>query len=218
MYQDKEMDEDITTAIFDQAAVGIAQIETQTGKFIRINQKYCDIVGYQKEDMSGATFMEITHPDDLQEDLNNMEKVKNSVINEFSMEKRYFHKNGSIVWVNLTVSPMGNVLNKPTHHIAVIQDITRRKEVEAERSKLEKMLSLQNEELIKKTADLQSTLEEIKILKGIIPICSYCHSIRDDEGAWDRFEAYLSKYTDAEFSHGVCPDCLPKVRADAGLD
>jgi len=212
------MDVAITTAIFDQAAVGIAQIETQTGKFVRINQKYCDIVGYRKEEMNGATFMEITHPDDLQEDLDNMEKIKNGTINEFSMEKRYFHKNGGIVWVNLTVSPMEKKESRPTFHIAVVQDISRRKQAEAERRKLEKMLSLKNTELVRKTAELQSSLEEIKILKGIIPLCSYCHSIRDEGGAWDRFEAYLSKYTDAEFSHGICPNCLPKVRAESGLD
>ncbi len=59
---------------------------------------------------------------------------------------------------------------------------------------------------------------EIKILRGIIPICSYCHSIRDEEGAWDRLEAYLSKHSDAAFSHGICPKCITKARADAGLD
>ena len=60
--------------------------------------------------------------------------------------------------------------------------------------------------------------EEIKTLEGIIPICSYCHNIRSDEGAWDRIEAYISKHSEAEFSHGICPDCLVKARSDAGLD
>ena len=64
---------------------------------------------------------------------------------------------------------------------------------------------------------LQEALNEIKTLKGIIPICGYCHSIRDDEGAWAMLEAYLSKHSDAEFSHGICPECLDKVRLDAGL-
>ncbi len=57
-----------------------------------------------------------------------------------------------------------------------------------------------------------------KTLKGIIPICSYCHSIRDDQGAWDRVEAYLSKHSDAELSHGICPKCLGKARLEFGLD
>lgn len=62
------MDEDIATTILEQAAVEITQIETQTGKFYGINQRYCNIVGYIKQDMTETTFMEITHPVDIQED------------------------------------------------------------------------------------------------------------------------------------------------------
>ena len=64
---------------------------------------------------------------------------------------------------------------------------------------------------------IQSALNEIKTLKGIIPICSYCKQIRDEEGAWDRMEAYLSKHSDAKFSHGICPKCESKTRLEAGL-
>jgi len=71
------------------------------------------------------------------------------------------------------------------------------------------------ERLIEK---LETALTEIKVLQGIIPICSYCHSIRNDKGAWDQIEAYLSKHSDAKFSHGICPNCIDKVREDAGLD
>lgn len=59
---------------------------------------------------------------------------------------------------------------------------------------------------------LLDALKEIKTLRGIIPICSYCHNIRDDDGAWDRLESYISKNSDAEFSHGICPNCLEKVK------
>jgi len=65
---------------------------------------------------------------------------------------------------------------------------------------------------------LKEAINEIQTLKGIIPICSYCHSIRDDEGAWSQLEAYLSKHSEAMFSHGICPKCMAKARADAGLD
>jgi hypothetical protein len=73
------------------------------------------------------------------------------------------------------------------------------------------------EQIALRTKVLQQALDEIKTLKGIIPICSYCHSIRNDEGAWDQLEVYLSKNTDAALSHGVCPKCVPKVRAEFGL-
>ena len=66
--------------------------------------------------------------------------------------------------------------------------------------------------------ELEDKLDEITVLQGIIPICSYCHSIRNDKGAWDQIEAYLSKHSDAKFSHGICPNCIGKAREDAGLD
>lgn len=69
-----------------------------------------------------------------------------------------------------------------------------------------------------KNENLQNALDEINTLRGIIPICSYCHSIRDDEGAWSQMEAYISSHSDAKFSHGICPKCEAKVYADAGLD
>lgn len=60
--------------------------------------------------------------------------------------------------------------------------------------------------------ELQNAINEIKALKGIIPICSYCHNIRDNEGAWNMLEEYISKHSNAEFSHGICPSCLTVER------
>ena len=117
-------------AVFEQAAVGVALTEAKTGQLFRVNQKYCDIVGYTQEEMVGTTFMEITHPDDLQLCLDNMERRMRGEIRDSTIEKRYVRKDGSIVWVNLTLSPMWGVGEKPTYHIAVVEDITRRKQVE----------------------------------------------------------------------------------------
>lgn len=122
--------EELFRAIFEQAAVGVAQIVSRTGKFVRINQRYCDIVGRTREEMERRSFQEITHPEDLQEDLNNMKLILEGKIREFSMEKRYYHKDGHVVWVNLTVSPMWKVGEEPGFHIAVVEDITARKKAE----------------------------------------------------------------------------------------
>ena len=73
------------------------------------------------------------------------------------------------------------------------------------------------EELTHKNIELKKALEEIKTLRGIIPICSKCHKIRDDEGSWSQLEEYLYEHSDAKFCHGVCPDCITKVREDAKL-
>lgn len=116
--------------LFESAAVGVSQIDTRTGKFVRTNKKYADIVGYSVEEMKTINFMKITHPDDLKIDLKNMELLKKGEIEEFSMEKRYYHKNGHIVWVNLFVSPMWEKGSDFDFHIAVVNDITIQKEAE----------------------------------------------------------------------------------------
>lgn len=63
-------------------------------------------------------------------------------------------------------------------------------------------------------AEKEAAIREIRQLQGIIPICSYCHNIRSEEGAWDQLESYISKHSDAKFTHGVCPDCFEKVSSE----
>lgn len=58
--------------------------------------------------------------------------------------------------------------------------------------------------------DLSAAMAEIKTLRGIVPICSYCKNIRDDKGFWNKVDAYVMKHTEAEFSHGICPQCIAK--------
>jgi PAS domain S-box-containing protein len=123
--------EQLFRAIFEQAAVGVAQIDTTTGRFIRVNQRYCDIVGVTKDELTADTFMAITYPDDLQADLDNMEALKAGRIRSFVMEKRYVRSDGATVWVHLSVSPLWDAGHQPTSHVAVVQDITDRKRTEA---------------------------------------------------------------------------------------
>jgi PAS domain S-box-containing protein len=90
-------------ATFEQAAVGIAHLSNE-GRFLRINKKFCDIVGYSKNEMLALTFQDITHPEDLDADLEYVRQVLNGEIETYTMDKRYYRKDGSLVWVNLTVS------------------------------------------------------------------------------------------------------------------
>jgi PAS domain S-box-containing protein len=117
-------------AVFDQAAVGVAQIESATGRFDQINQRYCDLLGYTPEEMLALDFQTITYADDLQADLDNMRSLIAGKIREFSMEKRYWRKDGSIVWVWLTVSRMVISGKNSRFHIAVVEDISERKRAE----------------------------------------------------------------------------------------
>ena len=76
-----------------------------------------------------------------------------------------------------------------------------------------RVLTLQ-ERLAQRVAELQQALANVKQLSGMLPICSYCKRIRSDEDYWQQVETYVADRSDVEFSHGVCPDCLEKVRAE----
>jgi hypothetical protein len=60
-------------------------------------------------------------------------------------------------------------------------------------------------------AELEATLAEVKTLRGLLPICSNCKAVRDDEGLWTQIERYVSRHTDASFTHSLCPDCLRQL-------
>ncbi len=117
-------------AIFEQAGVGVAQIDSRTGRFERVNRKYCEIVGRTQAEMLDTTFMSITHPDDLAENLVGLKHLRRGLADSFAMEKRYLRKDRSIVWVLLNVAPLRKPGEELSHHIAVVQDITGRKHAE----------------------------------------------------------------------------------------
>jgi PAS domain S-box-containing protein len=118
-------------ATFNQAAVGIAHVG-KNGQWLRVNQKLCDIIGYTSEELLERSFQDITHPEDLDADIGYVRQVLASEIQTYSMEKRYIHKNGSLVWINLTVSLVRKEDGEPDYFISVIEDIRERKQAEAE--------------------------------------------------------------------------------------
>jgi hypothetical protein len=71
-----------------------------------------------------------------------------------------------------------------------------------------------NQNLLDLNRDMAAALEEVKALRGFIPICAYCKEVRDDQGYWAQVEAYISKHTGARFSHGICPKCHVKVKEE----
>ncbi|MGK7875506.1 MAG: PAS domain S-box protein [Xenococcaceae cyanobacterium] len=116
--------------LFEQAAVGIASCDLE-GRFIQVNQKFCDILGYTSEELHGRTFMDITHPDDREADTVFAQSLFANEISNYSIEKRYLHKQDTIIWVNLTVSLLRNELGEPKHYMLVVEDISPRKVAEA---------------------------------------------------------------------------------------
>ena len=114
-------------ATFEQAAVGISH-NSLDGRWLRVNQRLCDIVGYSREELLEKTFQDITHPDDLDADLEKVHQLLAGKIETYSMQKRYLKKGGSIAWINLTVSLVREPSGEAKYFIAVIEDITERKQ------------------------------------------------------------------------------------------
>ena len=116
-------------ATFEQAAVGIAHVAPD-GSWIRVNDRLCEIVGYPREELLEKTFQEITHPDELYADLVQAGQLLVGDIQNYSMEKRYYRKDGSIVWINLSGSLVRDARGEPSYFISVLEDVSERKRAE----------------------------------------------------------------------------------------
>jgi len=119
-------------AIFEQAAVGVALLETKTGRYVRINQTYCNFLGYTPEEMLQIGFQNVTHPEDVQANADHNALFISGQIRTFSLEKRYVRRDGKLVWGKLTASALWSPGEIPDtyFHIAVVEDITERKQAE----------------------------------------------------------------------------------------
>ena len=126
-------------ATFEQAAVGIAHVSPD-GSWLRVNRRLTEIVGYSHDQLMTKTFQDITHPDDLDKDMAFVGQMLRGEIDHYSMEKRYFHQNGSIVWINLTVSLVWKSAATPDYFISVVEDISQRKAAEEQIKILNKSL------------------------------------------------------------------------------
>jgi PAS domain S-box-containing protein len=116
---------------FENAAVGIAHTDP-TGRLLRVNEKFCAIVGYPRDELLQKTFQDITHPDDLAANLDLLAALIRDESPGYELEKRYVRKDGSPVWVELFTSLQRDAAGKPAYAIAVIQDISERKRLDEE--------------------------------------------------------------------------------------
>ncbi len=112
-------------ATFDQAAVGVAQVAPD-GRWLRVNQRLCQITGYAEEELLEKTFQDITHPDELDANLEQVRLLLAGEIETYSMEKRYLRKDGSTVWIDLSVSLVRGPSGEPNYFISIIEDISER--------------------------------------------------------------------------------------------
>jgi PAS domain S-box-containing protein len=128
-------------ATFFQAAVGIAQTGID-GQWLLVNDRLCEILGYSQAELSGKTFLDITHPDDLEANLVARRQFLQGEISSWSTEKRYIRKNGITVWARVFVSLVRGQDNQPQYFISVVEDITERVQAEQALRESEQRLSL----------------------------------------------------------------------------
>jgi hypothetical protein len=126
--------------------------------------------------------------------------VRGEVVKNF--ETIFLKKDGGQVNVATSVSPIKNSFGKVIGASMIARNIDEMKEAQAEREKL--------------INDLQEALAHVRTLRGLLPICSCCKKIRDDQGYWTSVEVYVMAHSQAEFTHGICPDCERQYRDQMG--
>jgi len=130
-------------ATFEQAAVGIAHVAPD-GSWMRVNQKLCDIVGYTRDELLASTFLDITHPEDLDIDLEYVRQMLSKERTSYTMRKRYINKDQDIIWVDLTVALVWKSNGEPDFFISVVEDINDQVKAESDLRKQEAMMMFQS--------------------------------------------------------------------------
>ncbi len=141
-------------ALVEQAAVGVAEIEMNTGRFFTVNRRLCEMVGRTEEELLATTFQAITHPEDLHLHEEKTALLLAGKIGHYSLEKRYVQKDGAILWVNITVSPLWRPGEKPGRNMIVVEDITERRQVQEENERHSKQLAVLHETSVELMAEL----------------------------------------------------------------
>ena len=187
-------------SMIEFSPLGIGIVNTD-GVIVKLNQTLATILGYEVEDLVGINGAEgLTHPEDIIKEKKFLKPLFSGEIISYNLEKRFRHKNGEYYWYNVTVAKMMGSSGDEAFLLGFIEDINDRKQLEQERENL--------------INNLQKALAEIKELRGFFPICAKCKKIRDDKGYWQQVEKYIMDRTDAQFSHGLCPDCVRELYPD----
>ncbi len=183
-------------AIIENMQEGYHEVDIK-GNFTFLNESMCKISGYEREELLGMNNRQYTDEENARKVYQVYNRVYRTGEPVKNFEWQIIRKGGDRRDIEVSISLIKDAEGHPTGFRGIVRDITDRKQAEEERERL--------------ITELQSAIEHIKTLRGIIPICASCKKIRDDKGYWQQVEAYVSRHTEAQFSHGVCPDCMKKL-------
>jgi len=150
-----------------------------------------DIVGRYCYEVSHHRTIPCEHPDDL---CPLPELLKSGTAK--MVEHTHYDADGDSITVEIDVYPIRNAQGEIEKIIHVAKDVTERKRLQEEREKL--------------IQELQSALQTVKVMSGLLPICASCKKIRNDTGYWEQLEVFIADHSEAVFTHGLCPECIPK--------
>lgn len=175
------------------ALYGYVRWSDGRSRFVYISRQCEDIFGHTAEEAieDPGLLWGMVHPGDL-ERLQAEDASANRAGRPFQSEVRVLTPTG-IKWIQLSSMPSPQRYEGEVLWSGVILDITGRKRAEEEKNQL--------------VLELRAALDKIRKLEGIIPICSFCKKIRDDEGGWEPVDVYIRRHSETDFSHGICPDC-----------
>jgi PAS domain S-box-containing protein len=139
-------------AVFQNAGIGIA-VSSLDGRFLEANPCFCEVLGYSAEELGQRTFIDVTHPDDVEATGARIRELLSGSINSQTLEKRYVRGDGRSVWCNTSVSLLRADDGTPAQFIGVVEDITQRKEAEAARDHLAAVVQHSDDAIITKTLD-----------------------------------------------------------------
>lgn len=175
--------------LFEDNISSMLLIDPCKAMIVGANSAACSFYGYTKEQFSLKSVYDLN--------VSSGQEVRQEMQNVARLDRGHFvfkHRlaDGSVKDVELFSGPIWYHGKKLL--CSIVHDISQRRKYEKEREHL--------------ILDLQKAIAEVKTLRGVVPICSHCKKIRNDKGSWDQLEAYIRKHSEAEFSHGICPDCL----------
>lgn len=190
---------------------GFWNLDLAANQFI-FSDRIFEMVGERSRGpMSSPDFWwERVHPEDVQLVQRALEAHLRGKTRRIDVEYRLRHSDGSWRWVRaLGFGVEKDTRGRPTRLTGTLRDLTERCEA---RDRLRTAL-LENEKLV---AELRDALQNVKTLSGLLPVCAWCHKIRNDSGYWQKLETYVAQHSDATFTHGMCPECFDKHSTGAG--
>ncbi|WP_309399158.1 PAS domain S-box protein [Cerasicoccus maritimus] len=128
-------------AAFEASGIGMAICSTE-GRWLRVNESLCNILGYSREELVGIAFIEITHPDDIELSIHHYRQIFDREVNVYHLEKRYIHADGHAIWAKLTVSSVFDPNGKLLFYVSQIEDVTEHKRLERELKAVNERLAL----------------------------------------------------------------------------